>query len=386
LTIDETRTCRISMVEITRIEVRAIAPEVDRFRYTARSRDVFTTTTLVRISDGSGAIGVAAYDSDSFGSWDLSPLETLRTIVPRLIGIDAGDRELVRSIVTEDGTSPFAPAARSAIDIALWDLSARRTGHPLREELGGRADATTLPAYASLALHEDEDAYLGSIAQLVATGFTAVKLHAWGDPERDAGLLHAVRRRFPGLTLMHDAEGRYERAGAETVARACSEVGARWFEAPLPDLDLGGYRWLRGRVPGLPVLAAGDALWDARLIAEVLRDPPWDALRFDVSFAGGPTAAGDLMRVAADAGLDVELISYGHTLIQSVNLHVALAFDRTSFFEQAVPPQPFEHGVVNPIRTDPTGTVRSPDGPGLGIDLDDRALEDATIGSVDTGA
>ncbi len=373
------------MVEIARIEVRAIAPDVDRFRYTARSTDVFTTTTLVRVTDGGGASGVGAYDSDSFGAWDLAPLETLRTIVPRLIGIDAADRKIVRSIVTEDGTSPFAPAARSAIDIALWDLAARRAGRPLHEEMGGRVEATTLPAYASLALHEDEDAYLGSIADLVAAGFTAVKLHTWGDPERDAGLLRSVRRTFPGITLMHDAEGRYEREGAETVARACSDVGARWFEAPLPDLDLGGYRWLRRRVPGVPVLAAGDALWDARLIADVLRDPPWDALRFDVSFAGGPTAAADLMRVAGDAGLDVELISYGHTLIQAVNLHVALAFGRTSFFEQAVPPHPFEHGVSNPIRTDAAGSVRVPDGPGLGIDLVDGALEDATIGNVEAG-
>ena len=45
----------------------------------------------------------------------------------------------------------------------------------------------------------------------------------------------------------------------------------------------------------MPVLAAGDALWDARLMAEVLRDPPWDAVRFDVSFAGGITAARGLM-------------------------------------------------------------------------------------------
>ncbi len=251
--------------------------------------------------------------------------------------------------------------------------------------MAGSPTAGSLPSYASLALHEDEDAYLASIEALSAAGSTAVKLHAWGDPERDAGLLRAVRRAFPELIVMHDAEGRYGRGGAETVARACADVGARWFEAPLPDPDVGGYRWLRQRVPGVPLLAAGDALWDARLIQELLHDPPWDALRFDVSFAGGPTAARELMRVADDAGLDVELISYGHTLIQAANLHVALAFGRTSFFEQAVPPEPFEHGVRDPIRTDAAGRVHGPEGPGLGIELDDRALEDATISSVDTG-
>jgi len=84
-------------------------------------------------------------------------------------------------------------------------------------------------------------------------------------------------------------------------------------------------------------LAAGDAIWDAKLMSDVLRHPPWDAVCFDVSFVGGPTAAGDLMRVAADAGLNVELVSYGHTVIQAANLHVALAYGRTTYFGRRRP-------------------------------------------------
>jgi L-alanine-DL-glutamate epimerase-like enolase superfamily enzyme len=386
LTIDEMANLEATMSEIRRIEVRAIAPRVDRFRYTARSDEVFTTTTLVRVIDTDGASGVGAYDSDSFGAWDLAPLETMRTIVPRLVGFDTEDLDRVASLLTEDGTSPFPPAVRSAIDVALWDLTARRAGRPLRELIAGGPTATTLPSYASIALHGDESAYLEAIAGLAAEGFAAVKLHAWGDPERDAGLLRAVREAFPDLVVMHDAEGRYDLEGAIHVAGACADIGARWFEAPLPDPDLGGYRHLRRRFAAVPILAAGDALWDARLIREVLRDPPWDALRFDVSFVGGPTAARGLMRIAAEAGIDVELISYGHTVIQAANLHVALAFGRTSYFEQAVPPEPFEHGVRDPIRTGEDGWVRARGGPGLGVDLDPEAMDAATIGAADAGA
>jgi L-alanine-DL-glutamate epimerase-like enolase superfamily enzyme len=367
------------MAEIVRVETRALAPDVDRFRYTALSDEVFTTTTLVRITDIEGETGIGAYDSDSFGEHDRAPIETLRTIVPRLIGLDAEDRDLVAAMLTEDGTSPFPPAVRSTIDIALWDLAARREGRPLREALGGRPDATSLPSYASVPLLDDESAYLDSIQRLTEEGYGAVKLHAWGEAERDAALVRSVRATFPDLTLMHDAEGRYDRDGAELVARACADAGARWFEAPLPDFDLDGFRALRRAVPGVPVLAAGDAFWDHRVVADALRDPPWDAVRFDVSFVGGPTAAGELVAVAADAGLDVELISYGHTVIQAANLHTALAFGRTTYFEQAVPPEPFEHGVRRPIRTGADGLVHAPGGPGLGVELDDAAIEEATI-------
>jgi len=374
------------MGEIVRVEARALAPDVARFRYTARSDEVVTTTTLVRVTDTDGTTGVGAYDSDSFGDHDRAPIETLRPIVPRLIGLDAEDRDHVAALLTEDGTSPFPPAVRSTIDVALWDLAARRRGEPLRSTLGGPPDATRLPSYASVPLLDDESAYLDSIEQLTAAGFAAVKLHAWGVPERDAALVRSVRAAFPDLALMHDAEGRYHSDGAELVARVCADAGARWFEAPLPDFDLDGFRRLRRTVPGVPLLAAGDAIWDHRLVADALRDPPWDAVRFDVSFAGGPTAATALMAVAADAGLDVELISYGHTVIQAANLHTALAFGRTTYFEQAVPPEPFEHGVRRPIRTGQDGLVHAPEGPGLGVELDDRAIDDATIALVAASA
>jgi L-alanine-DL-glutamate epimerase-like enolase superfamily enzyme len=373
------------MATISSIEVRTLAPDVERFRYTAFQDEVVTTTTLVRIQDDGGVGGIGAYDSDSYGDHDRAPLETLRTLVPRLIGMDALDRDAVDALLTEDGTSPFAPAVRSTIDIALWDLAARAANHPLRVALGGDPAATSLPSYASIALMDDEDTYVAAIQGWVDRGFGAVKVHAWGDPDRDAELLKTLRARFPSLTMMHDAESRYDRDGAERVARVCAEIGARWLEAPMPDFDLEGYRALRRAVPGVPVIAAGDAFWEPRLIADVVRDPPWDAMRFDVSFAGGITAARSLMAVAANAGMDVELTSYGHTVIQAANLHVALAFGRTTYFEQAVPMEPWEYGARNPLHTRPDGRIEVPDGPGLGIELDQGAIDAATIGIVSIG-
>jgi L-alanine-DL-glutamate epimerase-like enolase superfamily enzyme len=367
------------------IEARALGPDVERFRYTAHQPEVYTTTTIVRIFDQDGHEGIGAYDSDSFGEWDLAPLETLRPLLPSLIGFDVTDHVGLSALLTEDGTSPFPPAVRSAIDIAAWDLTARRRGESVLRSLGGEEPAGSLPSYASIPLLADERTYLDAIESYVGEGFGAVKIHAWGEPDRDASLLRRVRGGFDSLVVMHDAEGRYDREGAEAIARTCADIGARWLEAPLPDFDLEGYRWLRARVPDIDIIPAGDAIWDARLMAEVLRDPPWDAIRFDVSFAGGFTPAQGLMAVAADAGLPVELTGYGHTVIQAANLHAGLAFGRTSFFEQAVPVEPFEHAAVAPPRTGADGHMHINEGPGLGIELDPAALERATLGVVRAG-
>src|SRR5215203_3348940 len=110
---------------ISHVDARALGAEAERFRYTDRSDEVFTTTTLMRVTVDLGSTGIGAYDSYSFCDHDLAPIETLRTIVPRLIGLDTDDRDRVTALLTEDGTSPFPPAVRSTIDIALWDLTSR---------------------------------------------------------------------------------------------------------------------------------------------------------------------------------------------------------------------------------------------------------------------
>lgn len=363
------------MSSIARIEAWALGPDVERFRYTSFSDEVFTTTTLLRVTDADGLWGVGAYDSDTFGMGDRAPLETLRPLVPRLLGRDAADRDGVYAMVSEDGTSPFPPAVRSTIDTALWDLAARRAGVPLRELIAGGPCARELPGYASVPLLDDETAYREALAGFVESGYSAVKLHAWGVPGRDASLLYGLRAAFPELTLMFDAEGRYDMEGARKVAAACDAVEARWFEAPLPDFDLQGYVALRREFDSVPILPAGDALWQPELLAHVLKSEPFDAVRFDVSFVGGPTPALRLFEVASRAGLDVELISYGHTVIQAADLQMALAMGRTTYFEQAVPVEPFEHGVLDVLRTGRDGLVVAPHGPGLGIGLDEEAVD-----------
>ncbi|MGE4365705.1 MAG: enolase C-terminal domain-like protein, partial [Mycolicibacterium sp.] len=191
----------------------------------------------------------------------------------------------------------------------------------------------------------------------------------------DAKLLRALRPAYPALVLMFAAVGRYDLDGARLVAAACADVGARWFEAPIPDFDVPGYRVLREEFPSVPILPAGDAIWQPDLLTTVLLLEPFSAVRFDVSFVGGPTPAVRMIRAAEKAGLDVELISYGHTVIQAADLQVALAFGRTTYFEQAVPVEPFEHGVRTVLRTGTDGHVHAPAGPGLGIDIDEAALE-----------
>jgi len=216
-------------------------------------------------------------------------------------------------------------------------------------------------------------------------GYTAVKLHAWADPERDAQLVRSVRTAFPDLTLMHDAEGRYDSEGAEHVARSCADVGAHRFEAPLPDFDLDGFRALRRAVPGVPV---GCRRRDLGREADVRRAAP-------------PAVGRRVLRCVVRRRADRRRRSHaGRRRRRPQRRAGQLRPHRDPggeparrarvrpdhLLRQAAPLEPFEHGVRTPIRTGKDGLVLTPEGPGLGIELDDEAIDGVTIAMVTTAS
>jgi L-alanine-DL-glutamate epimerase-like enolase superfamily enzyme len=202
----------------------------------------------------------------------------------------------------------------------------------------------------------------------------AVKIHAFGDPDRDIALFALLRDTYPDIALMHDAEGVYNHREALKVGRALDELDCRWYEAPLPDFDLAGYRDLRRRL-STPVLPAGYAMWDIRQMADALRDSPWSACRSEVYSTLGITALSKMMVLAKSFDMDLEPVTYGHSLFATAGLHVIQGFPNACYFELAYPAEPWEYGVVNPVRPAPDGTVSAPDEEGIGIVLDWEKIE-----------
>lgn len=364
---------------VERIDVLAVGPDVALMGWAQELPPQHATLTVVRAFDADGREGIGATPSYSTGRFDLSMLESLRLLAPRVVGRDPELREQIWYDL-DDLTLPVLPGARAAIDIALWDLVAQRAGLPLHRLLGGARDR--LVAYASTPMLADAAAYVDFIAQMRSQGFRAVKIHAWCEPERDLQMLGAVHaaHREAGISLMHDAEQRYDRRSAVRLGRELDAMGFEWLEAPLPDTDLDGYRELRRRVH-VPILPGGNTILGLPEVSQALRLEPWDAVRFDVTIAGGFTAAQKLAGLAEAWGLRVELQSWGYTLIQAANLHFGLAHRHTGYFELPVPPDPYEYGVVNPYRIGQDGCVQAPTEPGLGIIVDWERMEHAAVGS-----
>jgi L-alanine-DL-glutamate epimerase-like enolase superfamily enzyme len=364
-------------LEIERVQIAVVGPDTTRYTWASDMSEQFMTNTLIRLTTREGLDGNAAAPSYTDHAYDLSVAETLKPLLPKLIGTSALEREALWYRL-QSLNLPTAPQALSALDVALWDLAARHAGLPLYQFLGGAR--SRILSYASTPGLADPQAYVEFVARLREEGFRAIKFHAWCEVDRDLEMARAVRARYSetGLAFMHDAEQRYRRADAYRAAHELEALGFTWFEAPLLDTDLEGYRELRQRV-GIPILPAGNWVMDLGLLYQGMRLGAWSALRVDVNVVGGITPARKVMGLAEAAGMNVELQCWGYTLQQAANLHLMLAYRNCTYFEQPVPYPAFEFGMLDTIRTDAEGYVHAPAGPGLGVRVDWDAMRSATL-------
>ncbi len=362
-------------MRIERIEVSVVGPEERRYTWSHDLPPQYQSNTLIRVFTDEGIEGVGAVWNAASHDHDRYTAESLRHLLPILIGRDPLDRDGLRHDL-RPRVFPQPPGALALIDIALWDLAAKREGLPLYRLLGGARNR--IPAYASTPMLADVDGYLELVDRLIEQGFRAVKFHTWCLPEEDLKLARAARRRHPDLDLMLDAENNYERADALRVAAELQDLGFAWLEAPLPDHDLDGYRRLAAEIQ-MPVLPSGNWIQDLSLFAEAIRTRAWRRARTDVTILGGLTPAAEAMAIASDAGMNCELMSWGYTLASAANLHLMLGKPNCAWYEQPLPLETFEYGMIDVIRTGPDGHVAAPTAPGLGLAVDWARMEVATV-------
>ena len=105
---------------------------------------------------------------------------------------------------------------RASIDIALWDLAARKANLPLYKLLGGKRDS--IEPYASLPFYESLPDYVSAVDEYARLGYRAFKFHVWGSIEEDMALVKLIQQEFADtpLRFMIDLEEAY---GAEDAVR-----------------------------------------------------------------------------------------------------------------------------------------------------------------------
>jgi L-alanine-DL-glutamate epimerase-like enolase superfamily enzyme len=256
--------------------------------------------------------------------------------------------------------------AISAVDIALWDLRARRQRAPLWRVLGGFDPR--VPCYAGgIDLDFTLDALLRQTDENIARGFRAIKMKVGRpslheDIERVRAMRAHLGREFP---LMVDANMRWSADEAIRAARALRECEPVWLEEPtIPDDVPGHVRIVREG--GLPI-AAGENLHTLHEFRQLIAAGGVTFPEPDVTNCGGITTFMKICHVAEAFNLPVT--SHG---AHDLTVHLLAAVPNRSYLEA--------HGfgldrfIAEPLRIE-EGRAIAPDRPGHGIEFDWKALE-----------
>ncbi len=323
----------------------------------------------VRIVDADGAEGVGY--TFTVGANGVAIHATVeRYLAPLLAGREAADiAALWQSMwwaTHYGGRGGAAVLAISAVDIALWDLAARRAGQPLWRHLGGYDPR--VPCYAGgIDLMFPLDALLEQTEANLEKGFRAIKMKVGrARLSEDVARVAAMRERLGAdFPLMVDANMRWTPDQAVAAARALQPFAPTWIEEPtIPD-DVSGHARIV-RDGGLPV-ATGEnfrTLWEFRqMIAAggVTYPEP------DVTNCGGVSV---FMKVAALAeAFNLPVTSHG---AHDVTVHLLAAAPNRSYLEA--------HGfgldryIARPLEI-VDGFAIAPERPGHGIEFDWARLE-----------
>lgn len=247
--------------------------------------------------------------------------------------------------------------AIAAIDVAMWDLHAKRFGVPLYAALGG--GARTLPVYGSggFGPAQAPDAAVARALDYAAQGCKAVKLRLAGAPA-DAERLHAVADALPGgVEIMADANEKCDLARAQWLGNVLADVGALWFEEPLPAHEANAFATLAKTCP-VPI-ATGEHHQGVVELAPLLAERALSVVQPDLAMMGGITECLRVAQIAEYHGLTVS-----PHFLPSLFIHLAAASPAVRWMEDFPLLEPL---FDDPVGMDADGNIAPRETPGHGI-------------------
>ena len=341
-------------------------------------RTVKRDAVIVKITTDQGIVG---WGEAHHGRCPGAVAHLINTTLKLLVtGMDAHDvtgvwKKMYDRQLASHGMGAGACLAISGIDMALWDIRGKALGVPLYRLLGGTA--RPVPAYAggvSLGYQEPR-ALVEEARPHIDAGYKAVKLRIGDTVKRDIARIAAVREAFgENLDILTDANTAYSVADARAVMPALDEYRVGWLEEPFPAHDYLSYREAArfGRTP----LAAGENHYTRFEFNRVIEDGAITILQPDLSKSGGIT---ECLRIAALAS-SWKLPIHPHTSMTGLNMaacvHFLAAIENGGYFEADISKNNLfrDELVATPFRINGEGNVMPLEGPGLGVEVDEKFL------------
>ena len=373
-------------------KLRVTTLELLPMRATAR-----TVWLFVRLGTDAGLTGLGEA-SDAFGFANTSQknaaqMEAELGAMFRLVegksplDIAAYRREAERLVA---GRGLIPATAYSAIEQALWDLSGKALDVPAYALFGGKL-RDSLPVYANVnraTQPRTPQGFAATALKAVKEGFRAVKAAPFdGFPppgskpeaieahvENGIACMVAIRDAIgPDVELLVDCHSFFDVPLAERVARRLEPQNLGWYEEPVPPERVAETLEIRKRIK--QPMAGGEILFGVAGFAPLCRTRAVNVIMPDVKHCGGLL---ELTRIAAMAEADgVEVAPHNPSgpVSTAATVQVCAVLKNFRLIELQWGEVDWRHEVVQPHELFERGTIRVPDRPGFGIELNDRIVK-----------
>ncbi len=361
-------------MKLERIDVRHVCLPLKHPFETSFGRSVAKEFLLVSASaDGITGHAECVADTDPYYLPETNDtvFHILRDfIVPLAFSLDIGDpRDVLPALARVRGHE----MAKACLEMAIWELLARRDGAPLHRLLGGRSGR--IESGVSIGLQKSEAELLERVESEVAAGYRRIKIKI--KPGHDRGLVAAIRAHFPEIRLMVDANSAYTLADA-ALLQELDAFGLMMVEQPLAWDDIVDHATLQRQLR-TPV-CLDESIRGVENARHALDLGACRIINVKVGRVGGFRGMLDVHDLCRARGVPVwcgGMLESGIGRLANVHLQTLPGFTLPG--DTSASARYFEEDLVDPpVVVAPDGTIAVPDAPGIGHDIVWSRVEKAT--------
>ncbi len=316
-------------MKITSIKSHVLRYELDKELGYSQQYYKHRTAHLVEVETDDGITGWG----ECFGPGNIALANKYvveKVIQPLIKGDDPLNKEhiwhKVYNLLRDSGQKGMPIQALSGIDIALWDILAKKANLPLYQLLGGKTN-NKIPVYGygmmlqKKPVEELCELFKSEANQIKEKNFKAMKMKIGMGPKKDLKLVSAVRDVIGSeFKLMVDANHAYNKNDALYVGRGLDEMNIYWFEEPVAPEDYDGYKELKKKLN--TNIAGGEAEFTKYGWNQLIKNNCIDIAQPEVCGLGGITEYLKVSALAQSNFIPIVNHVWGSALSVAVNLHL----------------------------------------------------------------
>ncbi len=345
------------------------------------------TFTLIKVFTDEDIVGIGVQDVH-FPEWGKYIEQLIKPILVEKI-VEPYNVEQFAAYIREQPMGRSISPMPCGVEIALWDAIGKKAGLPIYKLLG--ACQNKVKAYVSV-LEEyppwSPKKWAKYTESILKEGYKGIKLHigkTWADPQQTIEVVKTIRDTCGYefdlmIDAMHawEAQPVYNLFAAIRCARGLEKYEVTWLEEPLPHLlnpDLSAQLCEAVDIP----ISGGGAINGWYNFKTLLEKKALDILQPDVQHVGGISEMKRIAVLAEAYGRLFEPHMWGVGIALAANLQV-IGCTQSHWLEYCYHPpywtvEKRDCMLNEPLHIDNEGMVRIPDGPGLGVELNQKIID-----------